>query len=259
MECCVQYLRTIESGQVKPYLNLGCGRIHLPGERPMHHQFVPLDIYTEHEWVNIDRSPNVGADKVFDLFTYPWPLESDAYDGALLSHLVEHISHEIKLAPFEYADGLPATHAPYKDVDLILEMGQRRVQLECLQDGWYAFFAELYRVLKHGAIAHILSPYAWSQGAITDPTHTRFITEHTFTHQLSKADQNSAFQYVMDCNFEVVENPRFHVTEMFGHLVSQPDDNEETAQRKRALFQETLMTRLNVVYDIYVQLKAVKE
>lgn len=219
-----------------PMLNLGCGKVILPAERPAHHALIDETIYSYPQWVNVDRNPESGVDCVVNLLEYPWPFEDNSFSGGLFSHFVEHIPHEIKLR-----DDSP-----------------RAKQLARLQDGWYVFWSEVFRVFEDGAVAHILSPYAWSAGAIADPTHTRLICEHTFTHQLSKSDISPYFQYQIDCNFEQVQAPHFSVTEMFAHLVILPGDNEATIRRKQVEFQDALMTRLNVVYEIYVQLRAVK-
>ena len=67
-------------------LNLGCGRLIFPTlDKPAHHTLLPDAIYTYPDWLNVDRNQQPGVDKVVNLFEYPWPLESDAYDGALVS------------------------------------------------------------------------------------------------------------------------------------------------------------------------------
>lgn len=203
----------------KPYLNLGCGKTHFPSEPPPGHEMVEAAIYQYPLWMNVDKVEGVGADKVFDLFQYPWPLEDNSFDGAVLAHIVEHIPHDIKTTD---------------------------AQLSKLQDGWYAFFAELYRVLTPGAIVHIVSPYGWSDGAITDPTHTRMLTLNTFTHGLASGD-SPTFKYETACNFVVDREPTYRINEIFKHLSDDP-----------AELQRALMTRLNVCYDFYIRLKAVK-
>jgi hypothetical protein len=231
-----------------PFLNLGCGRIHLPGERPAHHAFVPLDIYAGREWLNIDRSENVGADRTFDLFSYPWPLESDSYGGALLSHLCEHIPHEIKLHPNAFGWS-----------NLIPEINARVKCLSQLQDSWFAFFAELYRVLTHDARVHILSPHLRSDGAFIDPTHTRYLTPMSFYHSM-RSDPNAPFEYATGgIHFEIEGQPLYEVNSAFHHLLAQPDDPPTVRASKEALFQHEMDTRWNVVANFYIQLRAVKE
>lgn len=198
----------------RPYLNAGCGRVILPAPAPAHYRLIDAGVTDYALWINADRNASAGVDYIVDLFRYPWPFADNSYDGALLAHIVEHIPHEPK---GEY------------------------------QDGWYAFFAELWRVLTPGAVAHVLSPYGWSQGAITDPTHTRLLTEHTFTHSMAP-DPDSPFQYATGgLHFELVEPARFNITELFGYL---RDDQDE--------LRRALQTRINVAYELYVKLRAVK-
>jgi hypothetical protein len=232
----------------KPFLNLGCGTTHFPSEPPPGHEFIDPSIYAYPEWVNVDKVEGVGADKVFDLFTYPWPLEDNSFDGAVLGHIAEHIPHEIKLNTVdvlysfnnkEYTINNELTPEDKKTIERASELAQ-------LQDGWYAFFSELYRVMTPGAIAHIISPYAWSQGAVTDPTHTRLLTQHTFEHGLSPEQYTGTFKYNIACNFA-----------MDGHQLrfspwAQPFVHDQD------LLANALMTRVNMVYDFYVRLKVVK-
>lgn len=220
----------------KPYLNLGCGTTHFPGERPPGHEFIAESVYAYPEWLNVDKVDGVGADVVFDLFAYPWPLESNSFDGAILGHIAEHIPHG-----FKFTDNREFLINPVS-----FDWPERGSKLAGLQDGWYAFFSELYRVLTPGAIVHVISPYAWSNGAVTDPTHTRLLTEHTFTHGLSPEQYTGTFKYNIDCNFENVGHQLRYSpwAQPFGH---DPD-----------LLGVAIMTRVNMVYDFYVKLRAVK-
>lgn len=227
----------------KPYLNLGCGRVILPAEAPAHHGLVNQAIYDYPLWVNTDRNAQPGVDEVVDLFVYPWPWADNSFDGALLAHLVEHIPHSINLAGEAGLSGIQI---------------MRRADLACAQDGWYAFFAELHRVLTPGARAHILAPYGWSQGAITDPTHTRLITEHTFTHSM-RPDPGAPFAYsTLDLHFEPVSTA-FRITELFAHLLPGDGDDSATQARKQVQLQQALQTSLNVAYEVYTVLEAVKD
>jgi SAM-dependent methyltransferase len=214
----------------KPYVNIGAGRIILPGPKPQHHALIDDAIYQYPYWVNVDRNGEPGIDRVVDVFRYPWPFEDNSFDGALLTHLVEHIPHDIRAVK-----NMPSSEAVRFD------------KIAQAQDGWYAFWSELYRVLTPGAVVHVLSPYGWSQGAITDPTHTRLITEHTFTHSM-QPDPNSPFKYETGgIHFEMVEPARFGISPMFQHLVERTE-----------LLQDALMTRINVAFELAVKLQAVK-
>lgn len=223
-----------------PFLNLGCGTTHFPGERPPGHEFIDASIYQQPLWLNVDKVEGVGADKVFDLFAYPWPLEDNSFDGAVLGHICEHIPHGIDTSQFVFKT--PREQWTEREEKMHLQM----MRITGLQDGWYAFFAELYRVLTPGAIAHIISPYAWSEGAVTDPTHTRYLTVQTFTHGLSPEQYTGTFKYNIDCNFQIV-----------GHQLRYTS-NAQPFMHDADLLQNAVLTRVNMVYDFYVQLKAVK-
>jgi SAM-dependent methyltransferase len=208
-------------------LNVGCGNIILPCERPNHHVLVDKHIYDE-PCVNADRNRAPGVDLVFNAFEYPWPFPDNHFDNVLLAHIVEHIPHEIRTA--RYVDP---------------SMAERRTALAEAQDGWYAFMAEVYRVLKPGGVAHILSPYGWSQGAITDPTHTRLITEHTFTHSLNTSEPDAPFTYNnLGVKYELVGSPVFRINELFHDIAGD-----------YAALQIALQTKINVAYEIYAKLR----
>lgn len=229
-----------------PYLNLGAGRLILPREQPWHHGLVDAAIYQYPLWHNVDRNAEPGIDECVDLFTYPWPWADNSFDGALCTHILEHVPHEVRTSqPF------PEHHPDVFMKDYLREHAEYNRAIDELryryQDGWYAFMAELYRVLTDGALVHILSPYGWSQGAITDPTHARYLTEQTFTHSM-KPDPGSPFKYETGgIHFEMDQPAVYHVTEMFQHLKDNPVE-----------FTRALQTRLNVVYEFYVKLRAVK-
>lgn len=217
----------VVAGERKPYLNLGCGRTHFPSNPPPGHHLPDAALYQYPLWINIDKVKGVGADLEFDLFQYPWPLADNSAAGAVLSHLCEHIPHEIRVLKTK-------------------ETAARARELAGMQDGWYAFFAELWRVLEPGALAHVIAPYGWSDGAITDPTHTRYLTVNTFTHAMD-SDDGGSFKYVTGGRFVLDIPPRYTITEMFKHLGA---DEEK--------LRLAIMIHTNVVYDFYVQLRAVK-
>ena len=190
----------------RPYLNLGCGRIVLPGTKPAHYGLIDDAVCAYPLWHNVDRNAEPGVDEVVDIFRYPFPWADNSFDGALCAHIVEHIPHEIRTT------AVPLAQHSHDEAWAL------RSKLEQLQDGWYAFFAELHRVLTPGSIIHVLSPYAWSAGAVTDPTHTRLITEHTFTHSM-QPDERSPFKYETGgLNLEQVGETRYTPTGLFMHL-----------------------------------------
>lgn len=200
--------------QAKPlFLNLGCGKVILPAHRPQHHWVIPEDIYTECEWVNVDHSPDVGANQVFDLFKYPWPLPSATYEGALLSHIAEHIPHTIN------ADD-----------------SERGRYLASLPDGFYAFFAELYRVTKPNAPIHVIYPYALSTGAFQDPTHHRYIVPETFSY----LTPNPNAPFVMNYGSEFASREVTLMLSPHGQSFARPGDAAEE-----------WLNRVNAVSDVY--------
>jgi SAM-dependent methyltransferase len=216
------------------YLNLGCGRVILPAPKPAHYALI--DNITEYAlWHNVDRNPQPGVDEVVDIFRYPFPWADNSFDGALCAHLCEHIPHEI------------GTGGAFENIAGYDRLVTRWSELEQLQDGWYAFFSELHRVLTPGSIIHILSPYAWSSGAITDPSHTRLLTPDSFQHSM-QPNPDAPFAYATGgLNLELVEPPRVNVTPEFQHLMG-----------NTALFQQALSTQINVVYEFAVKLRVVK-
>jgi hypothetical protein len=230
----------------RPFLNGGCGRVILPAPKPAHYGLIDDAVTTYPLWINADRNKVEGVDKVIDLFSYPWDFATDSFDGALFSHVVEHIPHYIN------TNVIP----PY-DWNGDFDWCKRACELEKSQDGWWAFWSEVFRVCRDGSIIHVLCPYAWSQGAITDPSHHRLLTEHTWTHSM-QPDPNAPFSYETGgIHFEVV-NVTFGLYQNWQHLLTHPHDNAETVSAKQAKFNELLRSQINVVNDMYAKLRVVK-
>lgn len=82
-------------------------------------------------FTGIDQYAMEGVDHVVDLRTFPWPVESDSVEEVHCSHFLEHLS------------------------------AQERV----------GFYNELYRIMKPGAKASIITPHWGSNRAYGDPTH----------------------------------------------------------------------------------------
>lgn len=82
-------------------------------------------------FTGVDRIAFEGVDLVHDLRVLPWPFEDDSVEEVHSSHFVEHLEQ------------------------------QERVY----------FFNELYRVLKPGASARIITPHWSHERAYGDPTH----------------------------------------------------------------------------------------
>jgi SAM-dependent methyltransferase len=246
----------------KPYLNAGCEKIILPAPQTMHHLLVDPAIYYYPAWVNVDRNAGEGVDQVVDLFSYPWPFADNSFDGALLAHIVEHIPHEIRYSGYpEARDRFDSPGINQQWVcDWYEAWGAEQALRRIYQDGWSAFFSELWRVLTPGAIAHILCPYAWSQAYATDYTHVRPITEQVWTHEGMGDNFESPFAYKSGCNFKRVEPCKMGITSLFRHLLIDPTQPyiQEGMHNWDSRIIAELQTRVNVVGDLYVKLEAVK-
>jgi hypothetical protein len=240
-------------------LNLGCGKTYLPSAPPPGHEIADPSIYDYPNWLNVDKVQGVGADFVFDLFTYPWPFADNSFGGALCAHLVEHIPHEIRSSVFQD-----------NNIDLY---DQRWQQLQKLQDGWYAFFSELYRVLAPGSLVHIIAPYGFSDGGITDPSHTRYLTASSFTHSMTpNISDGKTFQYANGgINFQVVMNEH-GVHNIVYRFTEYASAIEELLNLASSIMPQSIASQVikrygrammlgifnNMCYDFYIQLKVVK-
>jgi hypothetical protein len=223
-------------------INLGCGTIIMPCPRPRHHYLIPEWLYTDPdiEWDNADRNEYPGVNKVLDLFDYPWhALESEAYDYAIASHIVEHIPHHIvwegKFIP---------RHEEY-------------------QDGWYAWFGELRRIMKPGGQAWILCPYGFSNGGISDPTHTRYITLATWGY-FNEPGENTPFAYrqhggwKIDVANDIWWSPHEDTVRELKHRAAMLIDGKDWLDEMLApATYQAALSRLNAITDICVRLEAV--
>jgi SAM-dependent methyltransferase len=82
-------------------------------------------------FIGVDICPNTDATIIWDLTRTPWPWDDSSVDEVLARHLFEHLT------------------------------GEERI----------TFMDELYRILRPGGTARIITPYWTSQRAIQDPTH----------------------------------------------------------------------------------------
>lgn len=124
-------------------------------------------------FVGIDIAPIEGVDIVHDLWTYPWPIESESVAEARAIHYIEHI-------PMEY----------------VQHNGQRK-------DALIAFFDEVYRILIPDGTLFIIAPYYASMRCWQDPTHRRAINDATFMYAWKEwRATNKLDHYNMECDFD---------------------------------------------------------
>lgn len=223
------------------WINLGCGRVILPGLRPDYETMLDAEVYEQPLWLNVDRNAGDGVDQVVDLFSYPWPWPDNSFGGALASHIVEHIPHEARIIrpDSEHSRRIGGYWQEHVG-DWLKRVGE----LETLQDGWFVWFSELHRVLEPGAVVHIIVPHGHSDGALADPTHTRYVMPHTFGYF---NNDSLTFAYNIGSRWEIAGDISYQITEPFlMHL------------NNTGMLQMAMMTQINVVYQFYVRLRAVK-
>jgi len=115
--------------------------------------------------VGVDISPDCGADIVHDLRVTPWPFADASVDEVHCAHFFEHLD------------------------------GTERLR----------FMEELFRILKPGATARVVTPYWTSMDAIQDPTHRWPPIAETSYKYFNKAWREEAGlqHYGIYCDFDV--------------------------------------------------------
>lgn len=145
----------------------------------------------------IDVAKTDSVDYVADLQQYPWPIESESAEEVNCSHYIEHIKH----------DNVALDLAAVLDKSESFEEFKKNINdTSFLQskDGFIKFFNELYRIMKKGGKATIVSPYYTSIRGFGDPTHTRYLGEWSF-YYLNKEwrDLNKLSHYGLECDFDI--------------------------------------------------------
>jgi hypothetical protein len=150
-------------------LDLGCGQNPKEG-------FEGVDLY------------GGKAKHIFNLFTFPWPFESDSVDELHASHFLEHI---------------PAREVEHRDLSRISQPSAPD-QIFLGQDMLFAFMDECYRIMKVDAWMQVIVPSGRSNRAFWDPTHRRFFMQETFLYFSAEWRKlNSLDHYRAKCNFGV--------------------------------------------------------
>jgi SAM-dependent methyltransferase len=127
-------------------LHLGCGRKKLPARDVMRDMGLSLDLGdAEPTMVHLDADPTLHPHYVCTLGEDSIPLADNTVDVALANHVIEHIGKT----------GEPS--------------------------GWFAFWEDLYRVLRPGGTLFGVSPLWSSVWAWGDPSHVREISRECFT------------------------------------------------------------------------------
>lgn len=177
------------------------------GQRPRA-GFTGVDLYAD------------GCERV-DLLTFPWPWADASVDEVVCSHFIEHI-------PMVYLDKDNREHA---------RAGEGR------KDAFFAFFDELYRVLKPGGRVEIVVPYLRSTRAFQDPTHRRFICEDTFLYLMAEwRKANGLDHYGPSCNFLFAPGSPVRIVDQMESIRHQ----DVVAQRMAGLW--------NIIQDLKVEL-----
>jgi hypothetical protein len=164
----------------------------------------PVIVAPSEKLVRLDlacgQSPREGFDGVdirgdkakykVDLFKFPWPFEDASVDKAHCSHFIEHLpAREVELRDL---------HTLPVDADARRTFEMRYVG----KDFFFAFFDELWRILKPDANALIICPALRSNRAFQDPTHRRFIPMESFMYLWKDFRvANKLDHYLVNCNF----------------------------------------------------------
>ena len=225
-------------------LNLGCGRVVFPLDRdaaiPYAAHLEPLpDICFEPGWVNVDKFSLPGVQEQVDLFRFPWirssngsPWNDDSADVIYCSHIAEHIPHAVRVSRF-----------------IPLAWRKRYDEMVENLDGWFVFFAECWRILKPGGLLYVRAPFATSNAALSDPTHTRYVTPGSFSY-LGGDNPDAPFDYHLPLKFEQAEPVLLRFTDGLAEVVR---------AMPSGLAEKMVYRYFNVADEIRIILRAVKE
>lgn len=157
-------------------------------------------------FVGVDLYKVPGVDVVHDLTKYPYPFKDKSVDEIFCSHFVEHLS------------------------------GPERIP----------FFNELYRILKDGGKARIITPYYKSVRAVQDPTHKwPPLAENSYLYLNKGWRQANKLEHYLGftCNFD--------------YLGTYSIQDPEVGQREESARNFWIDKYWNVVADLIVDLTKV--
>lgn len=117
------------------------------------------------------------------------------------------------------------------------------------RDGLFLFMDEIWRICRHDAKVEIVHPYAFSGRAFQDPTHERYINDATWWYfNRQWREQQRLNHYPVNCDFEFTVGNSWMRPEKWSDQARHPDAVAEAA-----------MTNINIVADLAVTLRAIKE
>jgi hypothetical protein len=133
-------------------------------------------INVQPEWrvQHLDADWRLGPDLVCTLGAEPIPLADDSIDLVVAWHVLEHIGKQGESA------------------------------------AWFAFWEDLYRVMRPGAGMVFECPYYTSIWAWSDPTHTRAVSEHSFlffNQDAYRVPGSMISPYRIACDFQFGGSP----------------------------------------------------
>lgn len=185
-------------------LDLGCGNTPKEG------------------YEGVDIAGDKATHKV-DLFKFPWPFEDNSVEEINLSHFMEHI---------------PAREVEERDI-----VDNFQTERFLGQDMMFAFFDEMWRILKHEGWVFVTVPCARNDRAFQDPTHRRFIVEPTFAYFWKDWRAVNVPQYKVRCNF--VTDVNYTIT-------------QEVSVRAAEVQGTMIKNNWNHVVDLIAKMKAIK-
>lgn len=152
-------------------------------------------------FIGVDVSPDCAADIVHDLTVAPWPFADGSVDEVHCAQFFEHLD------------------------------GRQRI----------AFMEELYRILRPGGVATLITPYWTSVGAVQDPTHQwPPVVENSYLYFNRRwRDDNRIGHYAIRCDFD------FRFAFVYAEAWAQKSPEEKAFARQHFV---------NVVTDLHVHL-----